>query len=371
MKLAVVAADYTPGEADQLRRDMAAWSSHGRIERHRERLIERMLKKGIQREFAERVFEQIRGFGEYGFPESHAASFALISYATAFLRCHYPSEFVCALLNSLPMGFYSAATLIEDSRRNGVDFEPIHINESGWECRLEGSAPFRVRMGFRFIKGLSQRVGEELEAKQPFSSLEDLSRRTSIDRLSLEKLASSGALETFGRSRRSELWDVRQVVARRKEPLFFHQEKSPDFVPENDIEKVAWDFSSSAHSIRGYPLESIRPWLRSQGLPTAAELNRRPDGSRARYVGLVICRQRPMTAKGTVFFTLEDETGFVNVVLWGKLFEEQIVLAKTAWLLGVSGRLQSQHGVVHLVARRLWKPEPRRELTPTTSRDFH
>lgn len=369
MKLAMVAADYTPGEADQLRRDMAAWRSQGRLERHRERLIERMVKKGIRPEFAERVFEQIRGFGEYGFPESHAASFALISYATAYLRCNYPAEFICALLNSLPMGFYSAATLLEDARRNGVEFEPIHINKSRWECTIE---PYgRVRMGFSFIKGLHQKAGELLERHQPFDDLEDLARRTGLDRLSLEKLARSGALECFGRSRRDELWDVRQVVARRREPLFHHQEEAPELPSESFEEQVAWDFTVSSHSVRGYPLESIRPWLRAQGLPTAAELNQRRDGLKADYAGMVICRQRPATAKGTVFFTLEDETGFVNVVLWGNLFEKHAILAKTAWLLGVSGTLQSQQGVVHLVARRLWKPALNGAVARTRSRDFH
>lgn len=430
MQLAVVAADYTGGEADQLRRDMAAWKSRGRIDQHRQRLVERMVAKGIEKEFAERVFEQIQGFGEYGFPESHAASFALISYATAYLKCHYPAEFVCGLLNSLPMGFYSAATLIEDARRNGVEFAPIDINRSRWECTLEPARPgpdnfpgevsrgngrsrttnfpgevreagypngaattsdfprevgkkghdnnfpgkvesLVVRMGFRFVKGLSNKVGEAIEQGQPFSSLEDLVRRTSIDRLSLEKLAQSGALECFGRRRRNDLWDIRQLVSRRQETLTTVVEDSPDFAPLDATERVCWDFQFSSHSTRGHPMDSMRDALRQRGIPSAEDLSWRADGDRVRYAGLVICRQRPMTAKGTVFLTLEDETGFVNVVLWAKTFEKYIVLAKTAWFLGVSGQLQAQQGVIHLVARKLWQPLASADLAPQRSRDFH
>src|SRR5688500_6467037 len=205
MRLAVVAADYTPGEADQLRRDMAAWHRSGRMERHRERLITRMQAKGIALEFAERVFEQIRGFGEYGFPESHAASFALIAYATAWLRCHYPGEFTCSLLNAQPMGFYLPATIVEDAKRHGVLVQPIDVQVSDWDCTLEpcsdSAGEFAVRMGLRYIKGLAEndwaRAAQARRAHS-FASLEDFVRRTDLNGSSLSALAESGAFDGLG-----------------------------------------------------------------------------------------------------------------------------------------------------------------------------
>ncbi|MCA9796252.1 MAG: error-prone DNA polymerase, partial [Candidatus Eremiobacteraeota bacterium] len=368
MKLAVVAADYSPGEADQLRRDMAAWRSQGKLTRHRERLISRMTAKGIDLHFAERVFEQIRGFGEYGFPESHAASFALITYATAYLKCHFPTEFTCALLNSLPMGFYSAATVIEDARRNGVKFLPICALASSWECRLERGA---VRMGARFVKGLREKDWQELESLRPLAGFEELVLHSRLDRRALEGMAQAGVFDRLGLSRRSALWDIRQLIRRRQEVLVSVAEDSPAFRPLRRAEQIAWDCTASSHSTRGHPLEQLRPALRQLGLPEAMRLNAGRDGSRARYAGLVICRQRPSTARGTVFMTLEDETGFVNVVLWPQVFERYAVMAKTLWFLGVSGRLQSRHGVSHLIAERLWAPKVEPLVERVTSRDFH
>ncbi|MEL6546609.1 MAG: error-prone DNA polymerase, partial [Myxococcota bacterium] len=245
MKLAVVAADYTPGEADQLRRDMAAWRRTGRMEKHREILTQRMRAKGIAPEFAERVFEQIRGFGSYGFPESHAASFALVSYATSYIKCHYPAEFACSLLNAQPMGFYSPATIIDDAKRHGIEVRPVDVNHSEWDCTLEtrpgikqdyrsslghGSA-FAIRMGLRYVKGISESHGERILSARTskfFESLNDFVRRTALDDGMLAKLSEAGALEGFGLNRRDALWEVRHAAQTRNLSLpFDHREKSP------------------------------------------------------------------------------------------------------------------------------------------------
>ncbi|HLN86674.1 MAG TPA: OB-fold nucleic acid binding domain-containing protein, partial [Candidatus Limnocylindrales bacterium] len=379
MRLAMIAADYTPGEADQLRRDMAAWHRTGRMERHRERLITRMQAKGIAVEFAERVFEQIRGFGEYGFPESHAASFALIAYATAWLKCHYHAEYTCALLNAQPMGFYTPATIVEDAKRHHVVVRCIDIQASDWDCTLEHCADsaggFAVRMGLRYVKGLGEgeweSIGSARQAK-PFASLEDFVQRTGLDEGSLSALAEAGAFESFAVGRRNALWDMRRLIQMRNQSLAMSvREANPRFTPLTDFEEVGWDYRRTAHSARRHPLEPMRGDLIRQGLPDARTVASMKNGEQIRYAGLVICRQRPGTAGGVVFMTLEDETGFVNVVVWESVFQRYSVLAKTLSFLGVTGKLQVEDGVVHLVAERLW--EPRVELKPAQvqSRDFH
>jgi len=420
MKLAMVAADYTPGEADQLRRDMAAWRRSGRIERHRDRLVSRMLAKGIAREFAERVFDQIRGFGEYGFPESHAASFALIAYATSWLRCHYPDVFTCSLLNAQPMGFYTPATIVDDTVRHGVEVRPVDVTASDWNCTLEpasvrdreeartepgearrprskarqgsgqavrdrGATPLRgmhrpsrfaVRMGLRYVKSLSeerdwQRIATA-RAERPFASLTDFSRRTRLDDRVLRRLAEAGAFAPFDGRRRTALWAAQGLGAVSEPPLpVAPDEPLPDFDPLSDVEAIDWDYRFSAHSTRGHPLAPLRGALAAQGLPDARTVAGMPDGRRVRYAGLVICRQRPGTASGVTFLTLEDETGFVNVVLWQRVFDEHAVLARTASFLGVSGKLQSESGVVHVVADALWEPEIPARPPTAGSRDFH
>jgi error-prone DNA polymerase len=381
MKLAVVAADYTPGEADQLRRDMAAWRRSGRIEAHRERLVSRMVEKGIATEFAERVFEQIRGFGEYGFPESHAASFALISYAAAWVRVHHLDIFTAALLDAWPMGFYAPATIVDDAKRHGIVFRPIDVCFSDEGCRLEplaadevcvhpGFAPplLSIRMGLRWVKGLG--VAERrriLAARQhaPFHSIEDLMRRAALPEDGLIALAESAALASFEPDRRRALWRVRGLLRDRQTslPLGLDEASAPAFAPLDALTRITWDYRTASHSPEGHPLEALRPMLRAQGLPSAREVAAMPDGRRLRYAGLVITRQRPGTAKGTTFLTLEDETGFVNVVLWSAVYEAQRTLARTSTLLGIAGRIQSQRAkgapatVVHLVAESLFLPE--------------
>lgn len=396
MRLAVVAADYTPGEADQLRRDMAAWRRSGRIEQHRERLVSRMTAKGIAPEFAERVFEQIRGFGEYGFPESHAASFALIAYATAWLRCHYLAEFTCALLNALPMGFYSAATIVGDAQRHGITILPIDIQASQWEATLEPLPPsvyregvpavaapadatavrFAVRMGLRWAKGLARDEAQRLIAARtvaPFSSLEDLVRRARINGKTRELLASCGALGSLVPTRRDALWQVTGWGARQGQGLALGGEVGTDveFSDLSQFEQILWDYQQSAHSTRGHPLAPLRHELQALGCPAAQRLNQQRDGSAVRYIGVVICRQRPATAAGVTFMTLEDETGFVNLVVWRPVYEAYALVARTATVLGVTGRLQVQEGIVHLIAEQLWVPSLSRAVAPMESRDFH
>jgi len=401
MKLAIVAADYTPGEADRLRRDMAAWRKCGRIEAHHDRLVTRMVAKGIDIAFAERVFDQIRGFGEYGFPESHAASFAIISYVTAWLKCHHPVEFTCALLNAWPMGFYTPATLVEDARRHGVQVLPIDVVRSKWECSLEFPDPapvaaqspvsildagspgtadskhrpqgHKVRMGLRFVKGLSTLHRTKLTAAPPpYQDLDDFVRRTQLDRAALDALAEAGAFESLGLQRREALWQTRAAAERSQETLGLRRhENLPLFVQLSGHEEVLWDYRRASHSPRGHPLSHLRNDLQRMRLPTAAEVQRMPNHRPVRYAGLVICRQRPGTAKGVTFFTLEDETGFVNLVLWRETYERFRLLAKTSILLGVTGKVQRESGVTHIIVEALWPVTLDKPVDRVRSRDFH
>ena len=444
MRLAMVAADYTPGEADQLRRDMAAWRSSGRIERHRDRLIHRMIAKGIAPEFAEAVYQQILGFGEYGFPESHAASFALIAYSTAWLKCHYPEEFTCALLNAWPMGFYAPSTIVEDARRRGVEIRPLDVLASRWECTLEAAAEhparersgeasagragevrqrragtrFAVRMGLRFVKGLGPRDWEAIRSVREAAvrqgagpdgglSLQEFVRRCRIDEGVWAALAEAGALCGFGVGRRAALWQVSgaarwkgRATGRPQQRQQGHaqgrrssggpnphgdasapldqpelpvgdDEHLPEFVALDDFEAIGWDYLATGHSVRGHPLEPHREQLAAQGLPDAGAVNAGADGSRVSYAGLVICRQRPSTAGGVVFMTLEDESGFVNCVVWAKVFERYRNVILSNVVLGVLGVLQSQEGVVHLIVESCWKPRLSHRPAAKQSRDFH
>jgi len=372
IRLAVVAADYTPGEADQLRRDMAAWRKTGRIERHRDRLVSRMTAKGIAEEFAHRVFEQIRGFGEYGFPESHAASFALIAYATAWMRKHHPDVFACSLLNAQPMGFYSAATIIEDAKRHGVVVLPVDATVSDWDCTMKkGSDP--VLLGLRYVKGLHEAVAKrivEARAERAFASIDDLVVRAKLDEGSIMRLAESGALTAFEPNRRGALWAAKGA-AKLARAAVEAEEVAASFRDLDDFETIGWDFRTMHLSARAHPLAPLRRQLAAKRLPNAEGVRALPDGTRAHYAGLVICRQRPGTASGVVFMTLEDETGFVNVVVWTKVYEKYRVLVKTASFLGVSGKLQVQDGVTHLIAESFWRPKIERAPADVASRDFH
>jgi len=420
MKLAVEAAGYTPGEADQLRRDMAAWRKSGRIEKHRTRMIPRMLAEGIPEEFAERVFSQIRGFGEYGFPESHAASFALLAYVTAWLRCHHHEAFTCAILNAQPMGFYTPATLVEDAKRHGVEVLPVDINKSSWDCTLEviaDAAPnpcavaraegearraappspseaqgaegglrvgaggrcnqtdtvTGVRMGLRYVKGLGVVERERLQGvERPHPNLATFVRRTRLNKKALHALAEAGALECFGLNRRDAIWQVRSLSRFSQDSLPLEPASSQiSFSSLASDDQVLWDYRSSHHSTRGHPMRGLRHALRSRGIPEATRIHGCEHGDELDYVGMVICRQRPGTASGVTFFTLEDETGFVNVVVWKQVFDQHAALAKTAALLGVTGEIQKADGVIHLIAKSLWAPDVALADQTHRSRDFH
>jgi error-prone DNA polymerase len=355
---------------------MAAWRRSGRIEKHRERLISRMENKGIPRNFAERVFEQIRGFGEYGFPESHAASFALIAYATSWLRRHYLPEFLCSLLNAQPMGFYQPATLVADAQRHGVEVRPIDVTASAWDCTMElGGAEPAVRMGLRWVRGLPTADGERILAarqERDFASLADFSRRARLPTRSYDVLAEAGALGALSASRREALWQLAGWSRRQADGLALGDAEAPvPFAALDRFEEIAWDFSASDHSTRGHPLGPLRAELTARRHPAASAVNRLRDGHRVEYVGLVICRQRPATASGVTFMTLEDETGLVNVVIWSHVFERHAVIARTAALLGVTGILQVQEGITHLIAESLWAPRLSSRVTGPASRDFH
>jgi error-prone DNA polymerase len=386
MKLAVEAAGYTPGEADQLRRDMGAWKSSGRIETHQDKLISRMIKHGIPRDFAERLFSQILGFGEYGFPESHAASFAHIAYITAWLHCHHPEVFLCAMLNAQPMGFYAPSTLIEDARRHGVITLPIDVNHSRWDCTLEETeAPtalghdnsferrFAVRMGYRYVKGLGVRDQEKLAVvPRPVRSGEDFARKSQLPLRSLVVLAEAGAFDSLGLTRREALWRVRGAAPAAHDAFEnAAPEKSPPFLSLSVPEQVLWDYRFANHSPRGHPMSPLRPWLKKRAILAASQVRDTKNGKKVDYVGLIICRQRPGTATGVVFLTLEDEQGFVNVVVWNRVFDRYEREVRTASLLGVRGKVQAEKGVVHVVAEELYIPEISLGDHAHKSRDFH
>jgi error-prone DNA polymerase len=380
MKIAMLVGGYTAGDSDRLRRDMAAWKSTGRIERHYEKLVTNMIANGLTPEFAERIFSQIKGFGEYGFPESHAASFALIAYVTAYLRCHYRAAFTCSLLNAQPMGFYSSATLVEDAKHHGVEVRPIDVQHSTWDCSLEqrSDGTHAMRMGLGYVKGLSARERERLEREPPpYRDLEDFIRRTKLNHGACQKIAESGALDSLTHGRRDAIWNARELFTRLGDDL--KELGAPDDSSQNgglfaglsSIEEVLWDYRRTHHSTRGHPMQGLRAELSRRGMPTARELNAMRDGAYARYVGMTICRQRPGTKAGVTFYTLEDETGFVNLVVWKPVFEAHAVIARTALLMGVSGKVQSESGVIHLIADSLWEPQMTFAAEGTSTRNFH
>ena len=383
MKLAIIAADYSPGEADQLRRDMGAWRSSSRLEGHKERLISRMVKKGITHEFAESVYSQIQGFGEYGFPESHAASFALIAYATAWFKVKYPAFFTCGLLNAWPMGFYSPASVVDDAKRHGIPVLPIDAGISRWECAPEfvhGENRWGVRMGLRYVKGLSRGDGERIEAVAAeipagsgrISGVDEFAARSGLGVKTMKALALSGALDSLSGNRRSRLWH--SLVSHR------YEEQTPDwgyaadaplsFDALNQAETVDWDYAASQHSTMAHPLESLRTELKKIGLLDSEEVRRRSDGSLCRYAGIAICRQRPATAAGVMFITLEDEFGFVNLVLWRKVYEQYKEIVLTRSFLGVAGKIQAREGTVHLVVDECFVPLAVPDSLEVRSRDF-
>lgn len=378
MELAMVAADYSPGEADQLRRSMAAWKRHGGLEPHRARLIGGMLRNGYELAFAERIFEQIKGFGSYGFPESHAASFALLCYASSWLKCHEPAIFTCALVNSWPMGFYSPDQLLQEARRQGIEVRPVDVFHSAWDCTLEpqGEGALAIRLGLRQIRGFSEADARRLEqarAQRPWRDVEDLCLRVGLDARARARLADAGALRELARDRHQARWQVAAVQAQL--PLFAQLEGAPEPAVELPVPTVGEDLVADYHTLGTtlgpHPLALLRPRLRALGCRSSRELVGAEHGDSVAVAGIVVGRQRPQTASGVTFVTLEDEHGMVNVVVWRELAERQRRALVGAQLLKVSGRLEQEKGVRHLIARRLEDISPLLNGLDVRSRDFH
>lgn len=360
MQVAILAAGFTPGEADQLRRAMAAWKRKGGLQNYYDRIVNGMRERGYQQEFAEAIFEQIKGFGEYGFPESHAASFALLVYASSWLKCHEPAAFLAAMLNSQPMGFYSPSQLVQDAKRHAVQVAPVDVTISGWDSVLErqkGRAVSVVRLGLSLLKGMRDGAAERIEsarAVRPFLNVADLARRAQLDRHDLEVLATANALASLAGNRREALW---QSVAAAPDKDMLADARLEDETPvlgaPSEAEDIVGDYKSTGLTLGRHPLELLRPTLLEQRLIPASTLQTYPNGRLARGCGLVTVRQRPGTAKGVMFVTLEDETGNVNVIVWPSLLEKQRREALGASLLAVYGTWQCEGEVRHLVAQRL------------------
>ncbi|WP_434150163.1 error-prone DNA polymerase [Methylocaldum gracile subsp. desertum] len=377
MQIAMVAAGFSAGEADQLRRAMAAWHRRGGLEKFQSRLIEGMRERGYSAEFAEQIYRQIQGFGEYGFPESHSASFALLVYVSAWLKCHHPAAFTCALLNSQPMGFYAPAQLVQDARRHGVDVRPVDVRYSDYDCTLEGSPPepSALRLGLRLMKGLSRQGAEGIVAarlEKPFADAADLIARAKLDRRDSEALAAADALHGLAGHRHRAFWDM--SAHERPTPLFGQpafDEGEPLLRPPREGENIVADYASTGLTLRRHPLTLLRSRLAARRLLSAEELRALGHGCFARTAGLVICRQRPMTASGVIFLTLEDETGQTNVIVWPSLVQRQRHIVLQAELLAVHGTVQEEDDVLHLVAGRLEDLSHWLGNLSVPCRDFH
>ncbi|MCY1335839.1 Error-prone DNA polymerase [compost metagenome] len=375
MQLAIVAADYSPGEADELRRSMAAWKRHGGLEPHRQRLTERMLKKGYEPEFIARIFEQIKGFGSYGFPESHAASFALLTYASCWLKCHEPAAFACALVNSWPMGFYSPDQVLQDARRHGIEVRPVDVRHSDWDCSLEPVGQgdqLAIRLGLRMVRGFREEDARRIEAARPFASVGDLCGRAHLDARARELLADSSALRGLAGHRHKARWAVAGVEV--QAPLFAdlpEQEEVQVALPLPSVgEDLHADYATLGTTLGPHPMALLRGALRKRRCRSSRELPAVEHGRNVSVAGLVVGRQRPQTASGVIFVTLEDEHGMVNVVVWNDLAERQRRVLVSSQLLQVDGRLESVDGVRHLIARRLQDLTPLLTGLDVRSRDF-
>ena len=363
MQVAILGAGFTPGEADQLRRAMAAWKRKGGLEQYYDRIVGGMLERGYELSFAESIFSQIQGFGEYGFPESHAASFALLAYASSWLKCHEPAAFLCALLNSQPMGFYSPSQLVQDARRHGIEVRPSDVTISGWDSALEELDPAdrsrqpAVRLGLSLQRGMKREVAERIEearAIRPFESVADLARRARLDRGDLQVLAGANALRSLAGHRREALWQAVGAVPDRDllRPTTV-QEDTPRLAAPSEGEEIVGDYRAQGLTLGRHPLALLRPQLLARRFMPASALMDYQNGQLARACGMVTVRQRPGTAKGVLFMTLEDETGNVNVIVWPSLVEQQRREVLNAPLLGVYGIWQKEGEVRHLVAKRL------------------
>lgn len=379
MQLAMVAAGFTAGEADQLRRAMGAWGRKGELTRYQDKLAAGMLARGYSADFAEALGRQIQGFGSYGFPESHAASFALLVYVSAWIKCFEPAAFLCGLLNSQPMGFYGPSQLIQDARRHHVEVLPADAAWSDWECTQVPSssdpAHPAARLGLCLVKGFNRKAAERIaKARQlhPFQDVEDLARRAALSAAELRALANAGALQTLAGHRHQACWAAAGCQAA---PELLREIPVPETMPPlpapDETQEVIADYARLGFSLGRHPLSFLRGLLRAERFLSAAEIAICPDRKLARAAGIVTCRQRPGTAKGTMFVTLEDETGWVNVIVRPELLEADRQILLGARLLGVYGQITRQGSVVHLHAKRVVDRSSQLGRLAARSRDFH
>ncbi len=404
MRIAIVAAGFKPAEADRLRRAMATFKRVGTIESFRAKFINGMISRGYDAGFAQRCFSQIEGFGEYGFPESHAASFANLVYASAWLKCRYPDVFAAALLNSQPMGFYAPAQIVRDAQEHGVEVRPPDINSSDWDCTLEqGQAAagllhprhanmkddmhsrHALRLGLRQIGGFSEKDARVIEAVRGtgFDSIRDLWLRTGLKTAAIERLAEADAFRSLGLDRRDALWAVRalQRSGDKDDLPLFARVSMPELEPEAALppmrlgEQVIEDYRHLHLSLKAHPVSFVRADLDRRGCLRHEQLSNILSGRRVTVAGLVLVRQRPGSANGVIFMTLEDETGIANTIVWPKTFEAFRPVVLGARLISVTGKLQSESGVIHVVADRIEDLSPllrqlseEHDLTETAAR---
>ncbi len=360
MKISIDAAQFSPAEANELRKAMATFRSKGTIGTLEERMVGRMINRGYDPDFAKRCFDQIKGFGEYGFPESHAASFAKLVYVSSWMKCHYPAAFACALLNSQPMGFYAPAQIVRDARDHGVEVRTVDVNYSDWDCTLEPcEGGFALRLGLRQVGGLPEEAGRRLVAVRnaPFEDVAEMKARARLDVRAMRLLAAADTMRSMGFDRRQALWQTQALKDAPSLPIFDHVEVTahgPD--PETHLpnmpkaEHVVADYQTLRLSLKAHPLAFYRASLRGQGFAAARDLPRLRHGARVSLAGLVLVRQKPGSAKGVCFITLEDETGVANLVIWPKMFKTYRRTIMSARLLVVHGRVQTDGKVIHVVA---------------------
>jgi len=363
MKLAMVAAEFTPGELNELRKAMATFRRRGTIGRLEEKMVRRMIERGYAEDFARRCFNQIKGFGEYGFPESHAASFAHLVYVSAWLKCHYPAVFACGLLNSQPMGFYAPAQIVRDAREHGVEVRPPDTGFSGWDCTLEAAASKEakapaLRLGFRLVDGLKEADGQQV-AEMAFRNPSAL-HRAGIPVSALERLAAADAFRSSGLDRRQALWEVKALSKAKPLPLFAHVETSdagadlPVTLPEMPAgEHVVNDYQTLKLSLKAHPMSFLREMATAEGVTDNAALKQMRDAQAVTIAGIVLVRQRPGSAKGVVFATLEDDYSVANIVVWPRVLERFRPMVMGARLMLVKGRIQRAGDIIHVVANRI------------------
>ena len=369
MRVAIECAGFTPSEADLLRRAMATFKLTGGVSHFRDKLIEGMVGRGYDRDFAEKTFKQIEGFGSYGFPESHAASFALIAYASSWVKCHHPDAFCAALLNAQPMGFYAPAQIVRDARNHGVEIRPIDVNHSRWDCTLEPTKGryLAVRLGLRMVRSLSNRDGAAIAAArgdQPYASVEEIQRRANVGRGALDRIGDADGFGSLDLSRRAGLWDVKGL-GHEALPLFAATDARHGRMRREAIEpvvdlaamgegaEVVEDYRAAGLSLRAHPLAFLRGELTARRMITCADLQKVKDGRYVELAGIVLVRQKPGSAKGVMFITLEDETEVANLVVWTDVFEKNRRTVLGASMMGVRGQVQREGDVIHVIARRL------------------